>query len=108
MLANARRRFSFVYAVPGYDGCHLWYLIHCGEVSAVAATPIGRDAYQRLKPTITGWKATLESPADRGHGPFPYTLGTVASWFRKNSSELERTFAPAQAGRKYYRKSMSA
>ncbi|QEF99036.1 UvrABC system protein C [Stieleria maiorica] len=108
MLATARRKYSFVYAVPGYDGCHLWYLIHCGEVSAVAATPIGRDAYQAMKPTINGWKATLESAADRGHGPFPYTLGTVASWFRKHSQELDRTFAPEQAGRKYYRKSMTA
>ena len=108
MLANARRKFSFVYAVPGYDGCHTWYLIHCGEVSAVAATPIGRDGYQAIKPIINGWKATLESAADRGHGPFPYTLGTVASWFKKNPAELDRTFAPEQAGRKYYRKSMTA
>ncbi|MCO8120625.1 GIY-YIG nuclease family protein [Stieleria sp. TO1_6] len=108
MLAGARRRFSFVYAVPGYDGCHNWYLIHCGEISAVAATPIGRDGYHALKPTINAWRATLESSADRGHGPFPYTLGTVAPWFRKNKDELQRTFAPAQAGRKYYRKSMTA
>jgi excinuclease ABC subunit C len=108
MLANARRKFSFVYAVPGYDGCHNWYLIHCGEISAVASTPIGRDAYHAMKPVITSWKATLESSADRGHGPFPYTLGTVASWFRKNKAELDRTFAPSQSGRKYYRKSMTA
>lgn len=108
MLANARRQFSFVYAVPGYDGCHLWYLIHCGEISAVASTPIGRDAFQAMKSTIDGWKATLESTADRGHGPFPYTLGTVASWFRKHRAELDRTFTPSQAGRKYYRKSMTA
>lgn len=108
MLAGARREFSFVYAVPGFDGCHLWYLIHCGEVVAVAPTPIGRDAFQAMKPMVTVWKATLESAADRGHGPFPYTLGTVASWFRKNRGELDRTFAPEQAGRKYYRKSMTA
>lgn len=108
MLATARRDYSFVYAVPGYDGCHNWYLVHCGEISAVAPTPMGRDAYQQMKPTIAGWKATLESSADRGHGPFPYTLGIVASWFRKHRVELDRTFAPAQAGRKYYRRSMSA
>lgn len=108
MLAGARRKYSFVYAVPGYDGCHNWYLIHCGEVEAVAATPIGREAYQKMKPTIQSWKAILESSADRGHGPFPYTLGLVASWFRKNAPELDRTFAPAAAGHKYYRKSMTA
>lgn len=108
MLANARRSFNFVYAVPGYDGCHNWYLIHCGEITAVAAAPMGRDAYMAMKPLLHGWKATLQSDADRGHGPFPYTLGTVASWFRKHKGELDRTFAPSQAGRKYYRKSMTA
>ncbi len=108
MLAKARREYRFVYAVPGYDGCHNWYLVHCGEVVAVAATPIGPDGYQAIKPTIAQWRATLESSADYGHGPFPYSLGVVASWFRKNKAELERTFAPSQAGRKYYRKSMTA
>jgi excinuclease ABC subunit C len=108
MLATARRRYSFVYAVPGYDGCHNWYLIHCGEIVAVAAAPMGRDAYLAMKSQLEGWKATLQSGADHGHGPFPYTLGTVAAWFRKNQAELDRTFAPAQAGRKYYRKSMTA
>ena len=108
MLATARRRYNFVYAVPGYDGCHNWYLIHCGEIVAVAAAPMGRDAYLAMKPLLQGWKATLQSGVAHGHGPFPYTLGTVASWFRKNKSELDRTFAPTQAGRKYYRKSMTA
>lgn len=108
LLASARQKFNFVYAVPGYDGCHNWYLIHCGEISAVASTPIGRDAYHAMKPTIGNWKGLLESAMDRGHGPFCYTLGTITSWFRKNEPELDRTFAPSQAGRKYYRKSMTA
>lgn len=108
MLASARRKYSFVYAVPGYDGCHTWYLVHCGEISAVASTPVGRDQYHAMKPMIHSWKATLESDFERGHGPFPYTLGIVASWFRKNKTELDRTFSPSQAGRKYYRKSMTA
>ncbi|MCD0459041.1 GIY-YIG nuclease family protein [Roseiconus lacunae] len=106
MLAEARRRFSFVYAVPGYDGCHNWYLLHGGEVISVAATPIGRDAYMAMKPVIKHWRALLEGPTDHVHGPFPYSLGIVASWFRKHKRELERTFAPEQSGRKYYRKSM--
>ncbi|KAA5545914.1 ethanolamine utilization protein [Roseiconus nitratireducens] len=108
MLATARRSYNFVYAVPGYDGCHTWYLIHCGEVSAVAATPVGRDAYRQMKPMLSAWKATLESSVQRGHGPFPYTLGTVASWFRQNRAELKRSFSPSQAGRKYHRRSMVA
>lgn len=108
MLATARRDFSFVYAVPGWDGCHTWYLVHCGEIVDVAATPHGREAYQSLRPTIQSWKAILESEGDGGHGPFAYTLGLVASWFRKHAEQRERTFLPSQAGRKYYRKSMTA
>ncbi|MCC9603138.1 GIY-YIG nuclease family protein [Stieleria sp. JC731] len=108
MLAEARRKYSFVYAVAGYDGCHNWYLLHGGEVIAVAATPIGRESYIAMKPTISHWRATLQGPTDRVHGPFPYTLGLVASWFRKNRSELDHTFAPEQSGRKYYRRSMTA
>ena len=108
MLASARREYSFVYAVPGWDGCHTWYLIHCGEVVDVAATPTSREAYQILRPTIQSWKAVLESGADCGHGPFAYTLGLVASWFRKHREQRDRTFSPSQAGRKYHRRSMTA
>ncbi|MEM6471038.1 MAG: GIY-YIG nuclease family protein [Planctomycetota bacterium] len=107
-LARARREFSFVYSVPGYDGCHTWYLIHCGEVVAVAAAPTNREAFQSLKPTIASWRAILDSDCQHGHGPFPYTLGTVASWFRKHREELDRTFAPKQAGHRYHRQSMIA
>ena len=39
ILADARRRFTFIYPVPGYDGCHTWYLIHCGEIAAVSVAP---------------------------------------------------------------------
>ena len=107
MLASARREYSFVYAVPGWDGCHTWYLIHCGELVDVATTPVGRDAYQMLRPTIQSWKATLESEVDSGHGPFAYTLGLIASWFRKNRDQREQTFLPSQAGRNYHRRSMT-
>ncbi|MEO1524688.1 MAG: GIY-YIG nuclease family protein [Planctomycetota bacterium] len=108
MLASARREYSFVYAVPGWDGCHIWYLIHCGELVDVAATPVGSDEYRMLRPTIQNWKAVLESDADYGNGPFAYTLGLVASWFRKHRGERERTFLPSQAGRKYRKRSMTA
>ncbi|MEM0926215.1 MAG: GIY-YIG nuclease family protein [Planctomycetota bacterium] len=108
MLARARREFNFVYSVPGYDGCHNWYLIHCGEVVAVAPAPVNRETYAALKPVVQSWRATLESQCQRGHGPFPYTLGTVASWFRKHRDELDRTFAPKQAGHRYHRQSMIA
>ena len=103
MLAEARQSYSFVYAVAGYDGCHNWYLLHGGELVAVASTPVGREEYQAMRPLINNWRAILEGAPDRVRGPFPYTLGLVASWFRKNKKELDRTFAPEQSGRKYRR-----
>ncbi len=108
MLAKARRDYTFVYAVPGFDACHTWYLMHCGEVAAVAAAPRNPQEYAALKPTLQHWQATTANRLDRGHGAFPHTLGIVASWFRKHRGEIDRTFAVDQAGQRYHRKSMSA
>jgi excinuclease ABC subunit C len=108
LLAKARRDFTFVYAVPGYDGCHTWYLLHCGEIAAAAAAPRNAQDYAALKPTLQQWAAMTANRLDRGHGAFPHTLGIVASWFRKHRQELDRTFATEQAGRKYRAKSLSA
>ncbi|NND98013.1 MAG: GIY-YIG nuclease family protein [Pirellulaceae bacterium] len=107
-LAKARREFTFIYAVPGYDGCNTWYLVHCGEIAAVAAAPRNPEEYATLKPTLSQWTAMTANKLDRGHGAHPHTLSVVASWFRKNRTEIQRTFDPQQAGRKYYRKSLSA
>ncbi|QDT60340.1 UvrABC system protein C [Stieleria bergensis] len=101
MLAKARTKYNFIYSVPGYDGCHNWYLIHCGEVIEVASAPKNPEGYQQLKPTLKTWHATLESESQFGHGPFSYSIGTVAPWFRKHPEQLDRTFRPKQAGRKY-------
>ncbi|TWT93876.1 GIY-YIG nuclease family protein [Stieleria varia] len=105
MLASARNKYNFIYSVPGYDGCGTWYLIHCGEVAAVAAAPRDANDYKRMKPLLAQWSATLTSSIQRGHGPFPQTLSIVASWYRKQKDELGRTFAPEQAGHKYHRQS---
>lgn len=108
MLAQARRDYSFVYAAAGYDGCSIWYLIHNGEIADVAPAPRTPDRYAQLKPTLNRWQATLASRSVRGHGAYPHTLALVASWFRKHRRELERTFAPEEAGRKYYRRPIHA
>ena len=107
-LAKARRDFTFIYATVGYDGCNTWYLIHSGEVAAVASAPRSREEYAAMKPMLAQWQATTANQLGRGLGAFPHTLSLVASWFRKNKTELRRTFKPEQAGRKYYRKSVSA
>ena len=100
-LAKARNDFTFIYAMPGYDGCNAWYLVHCGEIAAVTSAPRDSEQYAALKPTLKHWKATTANTLARGLGAYPHTLAIVASWFRKNKPELKRTFTPQQAGRKY-------
>lgn len=97
MLASARRRYTFIYAVPGFDGCGTWYLIHSGEISDVVAAPKSQSEFGQLRSKLEHWDAVTSNPLSRGHGAYPYTLGLVASWFRKNRDELERTFATADA-----------
>tara|TARA_R110002049_G_scaffold27321_2_gene93950 strand:- start:3340 stop:4524 length:1185 start_codon:yes stop_codon:yes gene_type:complete len=104
ILADARRKFTFIYSVPGYDGCHTWYLIHCGEVAAVAVAPKDKTEFDAMRPMIQHWKAATSDRLNRGHGAFPHTLALVASWFRKHRGELDRTFAAQRAGRMYYRR----
>ena len=104
VLADARRKYTFIYSVPGFDGCHTWYLIHCGEIAAVASAPRDKTGYESMKPLLKHWKAMSSNRLARGHGAYPHTLALVASWFRKHRGELDRTFAAENAGRMYYRR----
>lgn len=106
LLAKARRKYTFVYGVPGYDGCGTWYLIHCGEVAAAMAAPRSEAECAALRPTLKQWQSCSASRLDRGHGAFPHTLTLVASWFKKHRGELEKTFDPKLAT--HARESISA
>jgi len=97
MLARARRRYTFIYAVPGYDGCGAWYLIHCGEIADVAAAPRNPTEYQALREKIGHWSKVTSERLARGHGEHPHTLQLVASWFRRHREELNSTFPTSQA-----------
>ncbi len=108
ILAKARRDYTFIYAAGGYDGCHTWYLIHSGEISESIAAPRNPAEFAAAKPTLARWKSSSSNRLDRGHGAYPHTLSVVASWFSKNRGELNRTFAPEQAGNKYHRRSLTA
>jgi excinuclease ABC subunit C len=92
MLARARRKYTFIYAVPGYDGCGMWYLIHCGEIADVVVAPRNQEEVKHLRPKLEQWAAISSNRLDRGHGVYPHTLQLVASWFRKHRSELDNTF----------------
>jgi len=101
MLAVARREYTFIYPVSGFDNCDRWYFIHSGEVAGVAAVPKSDADYIALKPKLRQWRAAAANPVDRGHGAYPQTLGLVTSWFRKNRKELKQTFAPEKANRRF-------
>ncbi len=98
MLNQARRRFTFIYAVPGHDGCGTWYLIHSGEIADCVAAPRNASEYEAIQDKMKSWASMTARQLDRGHGAHPHTLSLIASWFRKNRDELEhRTFAPHAA-----------
>ncbi|TWU60115.1 UvrABC system protein C [Rubripirellula tenax] len=100
MLNQARRRFTFIYAVPGIDGCGTWYLIHSGEIADCVAAPRNAVEHRLLAPKLKSWSAITANQLDRGHGAHPHTLSLVASWFRKHREELnQRTFAPHLAAK---------
>lgn len=108
LFATARRDYSFIYAASGYDGCGTWYLIRHGEMTEAVAAPRCGDDYAALKPTLRRWAASLASDPNGRGGENPHTVALIAAWFRKHPGELTRTFAPEQAGRKYFRKSVAA
>ena len=108
MLLSARRKYTFVYAVPGYDGCDRWYLIHSGEIADVVKAPRSEGELQQLQMKMEAWSGLSSNRLDRGHGPFPHTLQLVASWFKKHNGELERTFAANKAEKQFVRSAISA
>lgn len=103
LLADARREYTFIYSVPGYDGCGVWYLIRAGEISDVARAPTCPTTYAAARSGLARWRKEAATTHQRGLGPYPHTLSLVAAWFRKDRSRLERTFQPSEAGRKYRR-----
>lgn len=98
-LAEARRRFTFVYSAPSLDDRPLWYLIRAGEVFDVMVAPQSPASYAESRAQLRQWQTACQHAATSG--PYPHTLSLVASWFRKNSGDLSRTFSPHEAGRKY-------
>ena len=94
MLNRARRKYTFIYKVSGYDGCGIWYLIHSGEIAEVVAAPRNQTEQAALAPTLKRWAKASQLQLHRGHGIYPHTLSLVASWFKKNRDELSTaTFA---------------
>jgi excinuclease ABC subunit C len=95
LLRTARDRNSFVYPLTGADGQTRWYLIHHGEVQAVAFPPDGESA-----PRVAALLATTF--ADH---PVPTVLSDVAvdsvllvsAWFRKYADERAKLLPRVKA-----------
>jgi excinuclease ABC subunit C len=95
LLRHAREKNSFVYPLAGHDGLVRWYLIHRGEVQAVAFPPDARTADR-----VAGLLATTFT-----NHPAPAVLSDVAvdsvllvaGWFRKHAEERSRLLTKAQA-----------
>lgn len=95
LLRRARNRESFVYPLAGVDGRVRWYLIHRGEVQAVAFPPTpesGEGVLSLLATTFTDHPA----PAILSDVAVDSVL-LVAAWFRKNGGERARLLTRADA-----------
>lgn len=102
-LADARQRYTFIYSVPGVDGRAVWYLIRAGEITDAARAPVCPSTYAETRGKIRRWRIEADNTPERGLGPYPHTLSLISSWFRKHPGQLQWTFHPSEAGRKYRR-----
>ncbi len=95
LLRSARNQSAFVYPLTGTDDRLRWYLIHRGEVQAVAFPPTtdtGPRVAQLLATTFTDHPA----PAVLSDVAVDSVL-LVSSWFRKHANEKTRLLTRAQA-----------
>ncbi|MBN9118056.1 MAG: GIY-YIG nuclease family protein [Planctomycetes bacterium] len=95
LLRHARDQNSFVYPLTGTDGRSRWYLIHRGEVQAVAYPPTADTAAgvaRLLAATFTDHPA----PAVLSDVAVDSVL-LVAGWFRKHADERSKLLTRARA-----------
>ena len=95
LLREARNQNSFVYPLAGYDGRVRWYLIHRGEVQAVAFPPAGESA-ARVAKLIAGTFTDRPAPAVLTDVAVDSVL-LVAGWFRKRADERKTLLTRVQA-----------
>jgi excinuclease ABC subunit C len=95
LLRRARNQSSFVYPLAGSDGRVRWYLIHRGEVQAVAFPPAaenGAGVAALLAATFTDHPA----PAVLSDVAVDSVL-LVASWFNKHKGDRAKLLTRARA-----------
>jgi len=96
-LRIARRRYSFVYSLPGYGGGELWCLVRHGQVAATVRAPQGpvesAACLSLLEQVFPAARASVAQAPPEDHD---VTL-LVSLWFRRHPEERKRTLLPAEA-----------
>ncbi|MBY0459438.1 MAG: GIY-YIG nuclease family protein, partial [Gemmataceae bacterium] len=95
LLRSARNRNSFVYPLTGVDGQVRWYLIHRGEVQAVAFAPDVESA-PRVGELLATAFADRPAPAVLSDVTVDSVL-LVAAWFQKRPDERAKLLPRAAA-----------
>ena len=102
-MAQARRRYTFVYPVKsqtsaqqplGHASREVWYLIRRGVIEGAVAGPTSTAEKRQVDELIKKWLAD-DRHVGNSFTPRAETLALVTSWFRNNRAELKRTFLPS-------------
>jgi excinuclease ABC subunit C len=96
LLRQARSKHSFVYPLTGPDDGVRWYLIHRGEVRAVARAPRDSDERSRMAAVIAGTFTDAAGPLSLTDGQVDSVL-LVAAWFRRHPEEKAKLLTRAAA-----------
>ncbi|QDU21048.1 GIY-YIG nuclease family protein [Urbifossiella limnaea] len=99
LLRRARSRHSFVYPLAGPDGGERWYLIHRGQVRAVATAPACGVSRARVAELIRTTFAAAPPPDVLTGGAVDSVL-LVSSWLRKYAAEKGKLLTAAEALRR--------
>jgi excinuclease ABC subunit C len=96
LLRRARSKNSFVYPLAGPDGGERWYLIHRGQVRAVASAPATPDERERVETLIRTTFAEA-TPPDLLVGGAVDSVLLVSAWLRKHAGEAGKLLTAAAA-----------
>lgn len=95
-LHTARKTYSFVYPLPGYDGGTDWYVVYRGHVVAVIEGPHSTKSAERARDVLDRVFRAHRVP-DHALAEDPEMIQLVGGWFKAHPEELERVLSPAAA-----------
>jgi excinuclease ABC subunit C len=96
-LREARRRYTFVYPMPGYGGGESWCLVRGGHLIAACKAPRGRRSAQECLALVEGVYSANGRDGCDGRPEDLDMLQLVGSWFDEHPEEYRRTLAPDRA-----------